>query len=250
MSGLHAAASAMLPVMRSPQPSLRIDGPRPPSGSGFDVGRIVPTQRATVVIGTSSPLLLCGLESLLLATTDLHLEGTAQTLHALLRLCTEMGDGVALVDPCIGPPAVRETIGAIRAAAPAVRVVLVTDAHQPHRLREAVKAGACGLVGKTAEADEICSAVRAAVGGRRYVAVAIATHLAAALTLEELTCREMEVLGLLSKGDCNKAIARVLDVTVGTVKTHVRAIMGKLESSSRTEAVRKAYQLGLVCLDN
>jgi DNA-binding NarL/FixJ family response regulator len=54
---------------------------------------------------------------------------------------------------------------------------------------------------------------------------------------------------LLSRGHCNKTIARDLDVTVGTVKTHVRAIMGKLDSRSRTEAVLKAYRLGLVGLE-
>ncbi len=204
----------------------------------------------TVVIGSPSPVLLCGIESLLQATTDLRPGGAAQTLEDFLRLCASIGDGVALVDPCIDQSLTREIVAAILAAAPAVRVVLMTDAHQTHVVREAMKAGACGLIDKTAMPEEICSAVRAAVGGRRYVAMAIATRLAEALTLGELTCRELQVLALLSKGVCNKAIARVLEVADGTVKSHVRAIMGKLESRSRTEAVRKAYRLGLVCLDN
>jgi DNA-binding NarL/FixJ family response regulator len=58
----------------------------------------------------------------------------------------------------------------------------------------------------------------------------------------------MQVLGLLSRGCCNKTIARDLDVAVGTVKTHVRAIMYKLGSRSRTAVVLEANRRGLITI--
>jgi two-component system, NarL family, invasion response regulator UvrY len=216
---------------------------------GFDAPPAALSRIIPVVIGAASPALLCGLESLVLATAGMCLGGTAQTLDDFLDQCLRSSDGVALVDPFLGRQTLREFMGALRAAAPKVRAVLMTEAHQPHLVREAMKTGACGLVGKAAGADEIRSALRAAADGRRYVAPAIAAQLVESLTLEDLTNREMQVLGLMSQGDCNKSIARVLDVTVGTVKTHVRAIMFKLDSRSRTEAVHKAYRQGLVCLN-
>ena len=66
------------------------------------------------------------------------------------------------------------------------------------------------------------------------------------MSVEHLTPRETQVLSLLSIGSCNKQIACDLDVTVGTVKTHVAAIMLNLSARSRTEAVLRAGQLGLV----
>lgn len=67
-------------------------------------------------------------------------------------------------------------------------------------------------------------------------------------TIEALTPREDEVLQLLAKGLTNKAIAHELQITDHTVKFHVNAIMGKLGAQSRTEAVVKATQAGLIIL--
>ena len=63
-----------------------------------------------------------------------------------------------------------------------------------------------------------------------------------------LTPRESETLGLLAQGMTNRAIALQLGISLHTVKFHVTAIMGKLGAQSRTEAVVRATQLGLIAL--
>lgn len=63
-----------------------------------------------------------------------------------------------------------------------------------------------------------------------------------------LTAREYEVLQLLARGLTNRAIAQELGITQHTVKFHVNAIMGKLDAQSRTEAVVRASQLGMIVL--
>ena len=63
-----------------------------------------------------------------------------------------------------------------------------------------------------------------------------------------LTRRELEVLAAMADGASNKAIARRLGISFHTVKFHVAAILAKLDADSRTEAVAKAAQLGLVML--
>jgi DNA-binding NarL/FixJ family response regulator len=202
-----------------------------------------------VVVGFASPTLLCGLESVIAGSSSLRLAASAQCLQDFLSACARLSKGVAIVDPALARHSMREFLDACRLAAPGVRIVLMTDEHQPHTVREAVRHGASGLVDKTASSEVIRAAIAAAANGQRYISPSISTHLADSLTLEELTRRETDVLVLLSRGHCNKTIARDLDVTVGTVKTHVRAIMGKLDSRSRTEVVLKAYRLGLVGLD-
>ena len=202
----------------------------------------------SVVLGVASPTLLCGLESLVVVTAGMRLAGTARSIDAFIACCARVRRGVALVDPFLGRQTVREFMQALQAAAPQMRAVLMSDDPQPHVVREALRIGACGFVSQTADTAEIRAALVAAGTGRRYIASGIGEQLAESLSLEELTNREMQVLGLLSQGDCNKLIARRLDVTVGTVKTHVRAIMAKLGSHSRTEVVLKAFRLGLVAL--
>ena len=66
--------------------------------------------------------------------------------------------------------------------------------------------------------------------------------------VEALTPRELDVLQLLAKGLPNKTIALRLDISDHTVKFHVNAIMSKLNAQSRTEAVVRATQLGLILL--
>ena len=61
-----------------------------------------------------------------------------------------------------------------------------------------------------------------------------------------LTPRELEVLSAMADGVSNKAIARRLGISFHTVKFHVAAILAKLDADSRTEAVTRAAQLGLV----
>ena len=63
-----------------------------------------------------------------------------------------------------------------------------------------------------------------------------------------MTPREREILGAMANGDSNKAIARRLGISFHTVKFHVAAVLEKLDADTRTEAVTKAAQLGLVML--
>jgi DNA-binding NarL/FixJ family response regulator len=78
------------------------------------------------------------------------------------------------------------------------------------------------------------------------MSLSVAQRMADSLTRASLTMRETEVLRLVATGQSNKAIARLLMIELGTVKSHMSAIMGKLGANSRTHAVRIATARGLV----
>jgi DNA-binding NarL/FixJ family response regulator len=115
-------------------------------------------------------------------------------------------------------------------------------------VRGALEQGVHGYLPLDRGIDEFVHGVRTVARGSRYLAPSTAQCMADSLTREALTAREAEVLDLLACGECNKSIARQLDIAVGTVKAHVKAIMGKLDASSRTQAVSVAAQRGLVSM--
>lgn len=237
--GDHAAASFFHPVHKAP--------PTTAAARAAHAAAMRPGMR--IVIGMPSPTWVCGLRSMLLSRGVATVTGSSTTIEDFLANCARQEAGIALADPALGDLPMPDFMAAVRSAAPKLRVVLMMNLRQPHAVREAFRAGASGVIDPAADAGEINAALLAVASGSRYIAPAIAVLLAESITLMDLTRRETEVLALLSQGECNKSIARGLGVTVGTAKTHVRSIMGKLDARSRTEAVHKAYRLGIVCLD-
>jgi len=130
-------------------------------------------------------------------------------------------------------------------------VVLVSDSSQA---AEAWAAGARGILSRQTRPSQLSAAVSAVVQGVIVLDPGLAAMLvpsvppSARATSEDLTARETEVLQLIAEGLANKAIAQRLGVTDHTVKFHVNAILGKLQAQSRTEAVVRASQRGLIIL--
>jgi DNA-binding NarL/FixJ family response regulator len=120
---------------------------------------------------------------------------------------------------------------------------------------DAWAAGARGLIPRDTSAGNLVAALTAVAQGLTVIDPAFAAALlpaardqSPAQPVEELTPRELEVLRLMAEGQSNKAIARALGISEHTVKFHVNAILGKLNVSSRTEAVVHATRLGLILL--
>jgi DNA-binding NarL/FixJ family response regulator len=128
----------------------------------------------------------------------------------------------------------------------AARVLVMTGQDREHDVRQALEAGVHGYLLLGCPIHELIAGVSALGRGSRYLCLAVAQRMAESLTREALTPREADVLGLLVRGHCNKSIAKELAIAVGTVKAHVKAIMGKLEASSRTQAASVAVQRGLI----
>ncbi len=116
-------------------------------------------------------------------------------------------------------------------------------------------AGARGLVRRSASAPNLAAALAAAAQGLTVIDPEFVSALLPtardqppAQPVEDLTPRELQVLGLMAEGQSNKTIARKLGISEHTVKFHVNSILGKLGVQSRTEAVVHATRLGIVLL--
>lgn len=134
----------------------------------------------------------------------------------------------------------------IVAADPTARILVMTMYDHEEDIFGSIRAGAKGYILKSAPRTEIVTALRKVAQGERYLPDYVAMTLATRLSAPALTVREKEVLDLMRLGISNKEIGRQLGVTEGTVKAHVREVLGKLGAISRTEAVNLALQRGLL----
>lgn len=126
------------------------------------------------------------------------------------------------------------------------RILALTSDDREADIRRAIEAGVYGYLLVGGALDELVDGVTAVANGLRYMSMSVAQRMADSLTRASLTSREIEVLQLVATGQPNKSIARQLGIELGTVKSHVSAIMAKLGASSRTHAARIAAARGLV----
>lgn len=137
-----------------------------------------------------------------------------------------------------------------------VPTIALLERMEQEPARQALAAGASGVLALDADADELIAAVRAAAAGLVVMQPSVVAGLAGALASPAvrqparalLSAREREVLALLAEGLPNKVIAPRLGITEHTVKTHVAAVYEKLHARNRAEAVMAAARQGLLLL--
>lgn len=183
--------------------------------------------------------------------------GEAEDGNGALTLTVETRPDVVLMNPSLKGQSSVETIGALRDAVPAAQVLMVTTSADDEAL-EGLTAGACGCVLKAEDGNQILSAIVAAGGGESPLSPRVASALIRRVREREprltaadapmLTTRERQVLHLIVEGRDNNEIAEELVVSPETVKTHVSAILEKLQVENRVQAAVAAVSIGLVSL--
>lgn len=197
-------------------------------------------QRLGVAVNHVDPLLAIGLEAALQRESDMEVH-RAQRWDALdvpvQVIVTDYQTAMQFV--------VRESRRGVRQVVDA-RVMVVTGNDREHDVRAALERGVDGYLLLGCSLEEVVNGVRSLGKGMRYVCPSAARLMAESLAYDALTPRESEVLRHLARGTSDKVIARQLDITLGTVKTHVRSILEKLDARCRTEAARIATERGLI----
>jgi DNA-binding NarL/FixJ family response regulator len=189
---------------------------------------------------------------------DLSIVGVAGTGGEGVDLACHLRPHVVLMDHHLPDMNGAEATSALHAEAPDVAVVIMTIEPTDEAMLAAVEAGASGFISKTEGIRPVADAVRRAAGGEMLIAAATVARLLALARdrerretsqhtmVEALTARESEVLQLISEGLDTRGLADRLVLSQTTVRTHVAAILAKLDAHSRLEAVVKASQLNLL----
>ena len=180
-----------------------------------------------------------GLTAAFAECDDMRVQATSQDDPALLScdvVVTDFDNGIRIL-------AATHALQLDRAGA---KVAIVANAEREWQIRDALKRGAAGFLPLGSSAEELYVAVRTVHRGECHLSPSIAARLATSLATEPLTEREGQVLALLTDGLCNKHIASRLDISVGTVKAHLRSAFDKLGVHSRTEAILIAERRGML----
>ena len=217
-----------------------------------------------VVLADDQRVVRDGLALLLGTLDDVAVVGIAADGREALEQARALAPDIVLMD--LRMPVMDGTAAtrAIRAELPGTRVLVLTTYADDATLLPALQAGAHGYLTKDASAEEIEAALRAVHAGRTHLDPAVQRRLvelavrgvapeaptlvpdAAAPAPDDLTPREVEVLRLIAEGLSNAEIRERLVVSAATVKTHVNRIFAKSGARDRAQAVKYAYEHGLV----
>jgi DNA-binding NarL/FixJ family response regulator len=209
-----------------------------------------------IVLADDHAVVRQGIRDFLEEQLDMQVLAEASDGAAAQTLIAEHRPDVAILDIRMPEASGIEVAAWVRQQALPVRVLVLTSYDDEPYIAAAVQAGANGYVLKDAQADQIVAAVRAVAAGQMAMKSELAhklmSHLSGAAgqseMVETLTERELEVLEMVASGATNRGIGHALKISERTVQGHVANIFGKLRVASRTEAVTKALQQGLIQL--
>jgi DNA-binding NarL/FixJ family response regulator len=203
----------------------------------------------SVLIADDHGVIRDGLGRLIDALEDIDLAGTANDGAQAVERSRELQPDVVLMDLDMPTMDGIEATRRIVEERPGTAVLVLTSFSDRARILGALSAGACGYLLKDASSEEVADGIRAASRGESPLDPRAARTIISARTepdpIGALSAREREVLTLLVEGLPNKLIARRLEISEKTVKSHLTRIFRELGVTDRTQAALWAERHGL-----
>jgi DNA-binding NarL/FixJ family response regulator len=224
--------------MRTPAAVVRRRG-RPKAAQG---------EKIRLLIADDHVLILEGLAAAIGRQKDMNVVATATNGREALDLWKAHRPDVALLDLRMPKLNAVAVIRGIRDEDVAARAIVLTTYDTDEEIYQAIRAGARAYLLKDAPLEELLDSIRRVDAGETCIPAALSAKLAARMSGDPLTSREIDVLKLLAKGRSNKEIGSDLFISESTVKSHVKSMFEKLHVRSRTEAIAAANQRGLLQL--
>jgi DNA-binding NarL/FixJ family response regulator len=209
--------------------------------------------RIKVILADDHHIVRAGIRQLLESEKDIQVLAEAGDGEEAKSLIQQHKPDVAVLDIQMPKASGIEVTRWLRANLPGVGVLILTAYDDDPYVMAVLQAGANGYVLKTAKTNELIQAVRDVYEGKSALDASITKKLMSNIfkrqeknSVEPLTDRELEVLQLAAKGFTNRAIGMQLNISDRTVQGHLAHIFGKLQATSRTEAVMRAVSLGWI----
>lgn len=202
-----------------------------------------------ILLVDDHPIVRTGLRALFENFEDIAVIGEASSGEEALAFVKDNPVDVVLCDLRLGAGMNgAQTTAAIRKLSKPPHVLILTTFDKDSEILACIEAGAAGYLLKDVSAQTIVDSIRQAAAGQMVLAPEMTLRVVEGMRRPkiELTAREKDVLAQLATGAGNKQIAKALFVSEATVKTHLVHIFDKLQASSRTDAINKAKDHGLL----
>ena len=209
-----------------------------------------------VLVVDDQALVRSGFRMILDAQPDIDVVGEAENGRQAIELAAVSSADVILMDIRMPELDGIEATARILAAQPETKILILTTFDLDEYVTRALRAGASGFLLKDVRPAQLVEAIRVIASGDALLAPSVTRRLLdqfasgletrAPAELEQLTEREREILLLVAEGLSNAEIADRLVVGESTVKTHVSAVLRKLQLRDRVQLVIAAYDAGLV----
>ncbi|WP_417363950.1 response regulator [Glutamicibacter arilaitensis] len=202
-----------------------------------------------ILLVDDHPIVRTGLRALFENYEDISVIGEASSGEEAVQFVKANPVDVVLCDLRLGAGMNgAQTTAAIRRLSKPPFVLILTTFDKDSEVLACIEAGAAGYLLKDVSAQTIVDSIRQAALGNVVLAPEMTQRVVEGMRRPkvELTKREKDVLVQLATGAANKQIAKALFVSEATVKTHLVHIFDKLQATTRTDAINKAQDLGLL----
>jgi DNA-binding NarL/FixJ family response regulator len=199
-----------------------------------------------VLIADDHPLVREAIKVRLSVEEDLEVVGEASDGRRAVELGKALAPDLVLLDLHMPGLSGSALVSAMRAAAPASRILVLTGSVERCMVREVLAAGADGYVLKEDDTEELVGALRRVAHGEQHVStrMAAAFEPAGGQGDTELTRREIEILHEIARGRSSEQIATQLGISIGTARKHRENMMRKLGLHNAAEVTAYALKKG------
>ena len=213
----------------------------------------------TVLIADDHPLVREALHRALDVEEDMKVVAEASDGEEAIKLASELKPNVVVMDIVMPKVNGIEATRKIKEIAPDTAILILTAYDDDEYVLGLLDAGAAGYLLKSARGRDLVGAIRTLRAGESVLHPNIIARLLKRATVTSvkeskaqglLSEREAEVLRLVALGMSNKEVAEELFLSQRTVKAHLTSVFNKLNVASRSEAIIKGLQWGLVTLEN
>jgi DNA-binding NarL/FixJ family response regulator len=206
------------------------------------------TVRIRVLSVDDHPLVREGIAALINDQPDMRMAAQGASGKEAIQGFRDHQPDVVLMDVRLPDMSGIDAMITIRSEFPDARIIIVTSSEGDAEMQRALEGGARGYMLKSMPPKDLLEAIRKVHAGKKAIPPEIAARLANHYSDETLTEREIEILQQIAEGNRNRDIADKLFISEGTVKVHIKHIMGKLGANDRTQAITIAVRRGIIHL--
>jgi DNA-binding NarL/FixJ family response regulator len=211
-----------------------------------------PSTRTTrIVIAGDEPVLVDGLLRLMNRRGEMRVIGSGHTVGEALEAVRTLRPDVLLSDYRMPDGEAATLTERVLGDYPETKVIVLIDVTRPESALRCIAAGCSGVIAKTAPVDDVASAIRRVHDGELVIPAALLPEVVSGLRRsrsrigEDITPRELELLGHLANGLSLPSIAEAMSISMNTARNHTQRMLEKLGAHSKLEAVVIAMREGM-----